>query len=108
MKVTADAQRPADTMIGRCFYCHRMVGVAHHEKDCPCIKKKVLIRMTVEYEVSVPAYWKRDKVEQHRNSGTWCADNALHELANLSSRCLCGKAQFKYIKAVGKPFLGEK
>ena len=101
MKVTEKAQRPA-RMDGKCFYCDQPIG-DDHVWNCVLIKRKITIRMTVEYKVSAPAHWGPDKVEQHRNCGTWCADNALKELPT----CLCGIAQFKVIKMEKKSFLEE-
>lgn len=62
--------------------------------------RKVIVRMTVEYEVSVPADWDRNMIEFHRNDGSWCADNAISELEAISDEdnCLCPITKFEYVK----------
>lgn len=107
--VTPDAERPAGTA-GRCFYCQREVG-AKHDPACVLIKRRVRIRMTVEYEVDVPACWTDEDIEFHRNDGTWCANNALTELDALfgseDGPCLCVAAKFAYVAEAGLPRLEE-
>ena len=93
--VTEKAQRPAK-MDGTCFYCSQPIGAAHKD-DCVLIRKRVRLKMTVVYEVDVPAFWDKDAVESHRNIGTWCANNAIDELNNLPG-CLCDYAKFEFIE----------
>ncbi len=73
------------------------------------IKKKVLIRMTVEYEVSVPASYDKGDVEFHRNEGSWCADNVFDELEALCEEhgCLCGVVNFTCLRDTGEHYLEE-
>ena len=104
--VTEKAQRPAD-MNGHCFYCQQPIGSAH-EDDCVLVKKRVKVRMTVEYEVEVPARWDKEQIEFHRNEGSWCSDNALAELEELEGDgCLCPITEFEYLGGDSEPFLGE-
>lgn len=108
--VTAAAQRPA-SMNGKCFYCHQPIG-ENHKDDCVLINKKVRVQMTVEYEISVPADWDKEMIEFHRNEGSWCASNAVNELAELfdsddRDTCMCSAAHFEYLSDAGEPFLSE-
>lgn len=107
--VTPEAARPAG-LPDRCFYCDRPVGDTHDEGECVLVKRKVRIRMTVEYDINVPAHWDKGRIEFHRNDGTWCADNALDELAAEASRegCLCPHTRFEYVREVCEPFLEER
>jgi hypothetical protein len=105
--VTDKARRPAiDRPI--CCYCQQPVG-SPHKDDCVLIKKKVLIRMTVEYEVSVPASYDKGDVEFHRNEGSWCADNVFDELEALCEEhgCLCGVVNFTCLRDTGEHYLEE-
>lgn len=101
------AMRPASDK-EECFYCHQPIGSEHHP-DCVLIKKKVMVRMTVEYEVKVPAHWDKHMIEFHRNDGSWCADNALDELAEIGGGdgCLCHCTHFDYLGGDSAPFLSE-
>lgn len=104
--VTLEDERPAGKGSGRCFYCPSKIG-DRHALDCVIFTKKVIVRMTVEYEVEVPHSWGKDMIEFHRNDGTWCCDNALDELELLSNEgtkgksCLCAQdMKFEFIKEV--------
>lgn len=106
--VTEKAERPNGRK-GLCFYCGRKVGESH-AFDCVLISKKVRLRMTVEYEVRVPAHWDKDRVEFHRNESSWCADNAVAELQELlsdDSCTLCGCTEFEMLEVTSEPFLSE-
>ena len=106
-KVTKEAMRPASDK-EQCFYCGQKMGESHKD-DCVLIKKKVLVRMIVEYEVEVPNSWDEEIVMFHRNEGSWCSDNAISELEELSGsgQCLCSKTEFEYIGEESDPFLDE-
>ena len=106
MRVTEAAMRPASDQ-RRCFYCHQPIG-SDHGPDCVLVRKKVKVRMTVEYEIDVPANWDKGMVEFHRNEGTWCADNAVEELQAIIDKgegCLCGCTEYEYIEDTSEPFL---
>lgn len=107
--VTPAAARPAGRP-DRCFYCHRPVGDTHDEDKCALVKRKVRVRMTVEYDIDAPVHWDQAQIEFHRNDGSWCADNALDELAAQSERagCLCPHTRFEYVREMGEPFLRER
>lgn len=106
--VTEAAMRPVNTE-RCCFYCRQPIG-GHHERDCVLIRKKVMVRMIVEYEVDMPAYYGKDETEFQRNDGSWCADNAIDELKKITKEggCLCGITRFEYIKDASEPYLGER
>lgn len=107
--VTEKAQRPAN-MNGACFYCHQKIGL-EHTHACVLIKKKVKVRMTVEYEIDVPASWSKESIEFSRNESSWCANNAIDELENVfdkcESACMCASAKFEYLCDTSEPFINE-
>lgn len=108
-KVTEDAQRPR-MMNGKCFYCHQDIG-DYHRDICILIKKKVLVRAIVEYEVEVPAFWDGEMVDFHRNLSSWCRSNIVEELIELRDRmdgCLCPVVSYKYICDKSEEYLKEK
>lgn len=105
--VTKKAMRPASSQ-ERCFYCHRDIG-KEHSHECVLIKKKATVRMIVEYEVDIPNDWGESDVLFHRNMGSWCSDNAVQELEELSeeNNCLCGIIVYEYVGNESEPFLDE-
>jgi len=56
------------------------------------LNKKVKIKYIFEVEVEVPYSWNKDNIEFKYGKSSWCADNALEELEELSNKlgCLCG------------------
>lgn len=95
-----DGIRPAGPP-DACLYCKQKVGDPHLA-ECVTVKRTVVVRMTVEYEVDVPQSWDKEQIEFHRNEGSWCANNALDELAQLhdaesAETCLCPSARFEYV-----------
>ena len=107
-KVTKKAMRPASSD-KQCFYCGEKIG-SYHEKDCVLINKKALVRLVIDYEVEIPAYWNKSNVNFHRNEGTWCSNNLIDELKDLTKGgdCLCDKAKFKCIKIGDSIYLNER
>jgi hypothetical protein len=106
--VSEDAMRPASDK-KRCFYCQQAIG-QEHKPDCVLIVKTVTVRMTVEYDIRVPHLWTKELIEYGRNKGTWCANNALDELREMSKHsclCFCGNTHFECINPDGAPFLKE-
>ena len=108
-KVTEKAMRPASDK-KQCIYCQQPIG-SDHKADCVMIKKKVKVRMVVEYVVDVPASWGKDMIEFHRNDGSWCANNAITELEELFDQddapCMCNAATFEYLDDESDSFLDE-
>jgi len=89
-RVTVKSMRPASHE-RVCFYCGEPIG-GYHKNECVLIKKKAKIRVSVEYEIQVPACWSAEELEHHRNHGTWCGSNILTELDTLdkeNNSCLC-------------------
>lgn len=107
-EVTSKAKSPSDSH-DRCFYCRKSIG-DYHDDDCVFIIKKVKIRMTVEYHVEVPAHWHKESVEFHRNDSSWCANNAISELEELTKgdNCICAATSFEYLQDSSEPYLKEK
>lgn len=106
--VTEKAMRPASGK-RECFYCDAPVG-EHHQPRCVLIKKKVRLRVTIDFEVDEPAAWTKEDIESHRNGGSsWCASNVLNELERYSevNPCLCGNAVFECLEMIGPEFLDE-
>lgn len=105
--VTKNSMRPACPK-EECFYCQQSIGEEHKE-HCVLIKKKVKVRMVVEYEIDVPASWDADDIEHHRNAGSWCTDNAIEELLGLSDKngCICNLARFEYISDCSAAYVDE-
>ncbi len=94
---TAPAGKPDE-----CFWCGVAIGKPH-SRDCVIVTKKVLLKVTINFEVSVPHSWDKENIEFHRNDGSWCANNVIDEFEaefeqEDSEECLCDKAYFEYIK----------
>ena len=68
--VTSNCERPAGK-VGECFYCQRAVGQSHNE-HCVLWEKRVRMRATFEYEVSVPHAWIEDGIDH------WYNENKAH------------------------------
>jgi len=96
--VEHDGIRPAGKP-DECFYCHEKLG-GTHKPDCVIRQRTVVVRMTVDYVIDVPEHWTEDNIQFHRNEGSWCSDNALSELEQLSGRagCLCSFMEFSYLR----------
>jgi len=97
--VTEKSMRPASDK-RQCFYCVEPIG-GNHKTDCVLVRKKVKVRMTVEYFMVVPAFWNKKDIEFHLNESSWCANNALDDLekqfTNEDDECMCHAATFKYL-----------
>jgi hypothetical protein len=98
-------------MDGRCFYCNQAIGDCH-KQDCCLVTKKVLVRATIEYEITVPSDWTDADIEFHRNDGSWCANNIARELTKEVERrgdngCLCRSINYVVLKVTGEPELNE-
>lgn len=103
--VTRKATKPEGGL--NCCWCKEKVGKPHKE-TCPCIRKKIKLRVTIEYKTDTDASFNREEIEFLRNEGTWCASNALDEIhKSLAGECLCGKAKFEYLGDTSEPYLDE-
>lgn len=107
-QVTKKAMRPASNA-EQCFYCQQPLG-GFHLDNCVLISKKVLIRATIEYEVEMPSHWDAKQIEFNRNEGSWCADNMLEELKELTkdNECLCSRTTFEFLKDSDDFYLNEQ
>lgn len=79
-----------------CFYCGQPLG-AQHAAECVCRTRTVIVRATIEYEVTVPSFWDRAQIHFHRNEGSWCSNNMLNELDELNRDCLCRYVKWEYV-----------
>ncbi len=79
----------------RCFYCAMPIG-EQHTRECAIRSRSVVVRVTVDYVVSVPEDWTAGQIEFHRNESSWCASNMVAELENAG--CICGLAKSKYLR----------
>lgn len=104
-KVTDKAMRPA-SKLRACFYCNQPIG-SFHEADCVLISKKATVRFSIEYDISVPAYWTKEDLEEHRNWGSWCMGNALSEITRQHGECLCGKGRIDCLSIHDEIFCEE-
>lgn len=99
--------RPA-SLEQQCFYCGQQIG-SEHKEDCVLRRKKVKIKLIAEYEIDVPRKWGKNEIEFSRNEGTWCADNVIDELKEVSRQggCLCNSVRTEYVNDTGEEFLKE-
>ena len=88
LKDNDSGERPDGS--GLCFYCGEKTG-SPHGGECVIPEKSVVIKIELEYVVSVPKHWDRGHLEWHRNEGSWCVGNDLAKLAD-SDTCGCGSA----------------
>ena len=92
-----------DKSINQCFYCDQMIGT-EHLPDCVCRRKLVMVEVTLQIPMSVPASWTAENANLRLNGGTWCAYNLTTWLFSLLSSkaknapCLCQNFQGRYIR----------
>lgn len=105
--VTKKATRPGGRK-DQCFYCNQKIG-DNHKDDCVLLQKTVKVRAIIEYDIKVPAHWKKHNVEFHRNDGTWCSANIIEELETLveNGNCLCQSTKYKFLSDRGDVHLDE-
>jgi hypothetical protein len=102
LPVTEDGVRPAGSP-NKCFYCGEPKG-APHAADCVIPQRTVVLAMTIEYVVSIPAYWDASQVEFHRNDSSWCSANDLWLIADQADAAgenmcnTCGRTEFRFIR----------
>lgn len=107
-EVTGASMRPASDRL-ECFYCHQAIG-SFHLDSCVLLKKRVRLKVTIEYETEVPADWDSQQIEFHRNDGSWCADNMIDELESYVGEdgCICPITKFEHLADVSGPVLDEE
>lgn len=83
----------------KCLYCSEPKE-GEHKSQCVVRQRTVVVKMTVEYTISVPEFWDKEQLEFHRNQGRWCSDNVYSELERLSEHagCLCDFTHFEYVR----------
>lgn len=102
LPVTEDGVRSAGSP-NKCFYCGEPKG-APHAADCVIPQRTVVLAMTIEYVVSIPAYWDVSQVEFHRNDSSWCSANDLRLIADQADAAgenmcnTCSRTQFRFIR----------
>jgi hypothetical protein len=94
-----DGIRPAGKP-DECLYCKRKVGQPH-KHDCVIVTKLVRVRYIVELDIEVPHYYTQHDVEFARNDSSWCANNAIDELAAAfrgdGKECMCNSCRCEYL-----------
>lgn len=83
----------------QCFYCGIEKGGIHKE-GCVIRKRTIVMEMKINIVMDVPEDWDEAMCNFHKNEGTWCANNILHDLNAMKERmnCLCDVAEFKYLR----------
>lgn len=102
--VRADDERPVLRPEGGCGYCPAKLGEAH-APECVCRCRTVVMRFTVDLVRRVPEHWTPEQINFHANESSWCADNAIREMAESVDRrkekglgCFCPTAQGAYVR----------
>lgn len=87
-----------------CFYCRSKVGEPH-KFDCVTVCKMVKLRATIDYEYPIPISWDKNRIENHYNLGTWCANNLIEDLKDYieyidekDGSCLCYRSKVEVIE----------
>lgn len=99
-----DGIRPAGKP-DECFYCHQKVGT-QHAQECVTVSKLVRLKYTFEVDVRVPHFWEPHTIEFHRNESSWCADNAVDEIADDDEKtrgddgCWCDRFTAQFVKVI--------
>ena len=98
LPITDDGIRPAGKP-DQCFYCRCPKG--EHADDCVCRQRTVVVKLTMDYVISVPAHWTRDDIEFHRNDSSFCYNNDLRDLGNWTDdegNCSCQAAHVEFVR----------
>lgn len=93
LPIDDDGVRPAGKQ-NECFYCQSPKG--QHKDDCVCVKRTVVLRMTVDYVIEVPRSWSAQEIEDHRNLGSFCLTNDIWKIAEED--CHCGRAEVSFVR----------
>ena len=98
-----DGIRPAGKP-DHCFYCRQKVGQPHGP-TCVVVTKLVRLRYTFAVDVRVPHFWTPADIESHRNDSSWCADNALddvaaHTIDDPAGPCLCDRFDAEFVEVL--------
>jgi len=84
-----------------CSYCHGLLG--QHKDDCVCLKRTVVVEMTIRYVIKVPRTWDEEFINFHRNDSSFCLGNDIHQLEEEATRepnlCnICQRAEVRYLR----------
>jgi len=108
--VTPDDLRPGiKGSSNQCGYCTSILGDPH-QPECVCLKKIVVVEMTMQIQMEFPRSFDQDNIEFRLNESTYCTDSAIDGLHRWTeeqeqkknqyggSRCSCPVTQFKYLR----------
>jgi hypothetical protein len=94
-----------------CLYCQSALG-GRHAVTCVVPQKTVRLRVTIEFDVTVPDSWTRHDVEFHRNESSSCASNgwrdlrdAMREAGSRGAKCFCGTAKYDVVDMYGNEWV---
>lgn len=79
----------------KCFYCGQEITQPHKE-DCVCRERTIVLRLSLEYVVAVPAYYTEKDILFHRNEGTFCMDNDIDRMK--VDGCFCAASDVAYVR----------
>lgn len=81
-----------------CIYCKSPRG-EEHKADCVCVKRTVVLEMTIKFVKDVPASWTGDTILFFFNDSSHCADNEFDTIADSTDdeHCLCFRSNVKYV-----------
>lgn len=63
--------------------------------------KSIVVRLTIDYVVSVPEEWDENMIEFHRNESSFCVGTDIRDLATLielTDICGCSSSSVKYLR----------
>ena len=101
LPITDDGTRPAGPQ-DQCLYCKAPKGA--HTRDCVCLRRTVVVRVTREVILTMPASWGAAEIEAHQNHGSACADDVLREMwrqteaKSSADSCSCSITRIEYVR----------
>lgn len=100
LPVEKDAGYAPNAYLGaekECIYCKSPRG-QEHSPGCVCVKKTVVLDMTIRYVAEVPDLWTQEDIEFHFNDSTHCTSNVLDKIMDQSDDgCVCSKSKIVYV-----------
>lgn len=73
------------------------------------MRKRVVVRATIEYDVEVPSDWGAEQVEFWLNESASCANNAIRDIGKFTERldaegrCACDYVHHVYVRDAEDP-----
>lgn len=110
LPITDNGIRPAGNKT-HCFYCGEKKG--KHKDDCVCVKRTVVLEMTIKYIVSIPKSWDQDMIEFHRNESSYCTSNDIDIIKESSDNAeegtcnTCFRTSVKFIREATQEDMNE-